>query len=116
MSSDYGMSVEDLDELIRARVEKLRPEFEKRRDEIYREIYGWPAGKENMFNLQDAIKNIATDLSTAEPAPGFWADWVTYLLEQLQARAEGADQRDEFDTMLQALEKDLQARIQSGRW
>ena len=66
--------------------------------------------------LQESLNQAACEIAQLEPAPSDWAGWVTFILEQLQAIAENAGRRDEFDAMLQALEKDLGKRIKNGSW
>ena len=57
--------------------------------------------------LQDALNEMARDISLIEPNPQDWGDWVIYLLAQLEAEALRRRNNDAYNEMLNSLEKEF---------
>lgn len=53
--------------------------------------------------LQDALDEMARDISLIEPNPKDSGEWVIYLLEQLQAEANRRRRINDYENMLNSL-------------
>ena len=56
--------------------------------------------------LQDALDEMARDISLIEPNPQDWGWWVNYLLEKLE-EANRRRRLDDFENMLDSLLRNL---------
>ena len=52
--------------------------------------------------LQDALEEIARDISLLEPDPQDWVWWLIYLLEKMEAEAKRRGKQTEFYKMLRS--------------
>jgi hypothetical protein len=69
-----------------------------------------------MIALMNTLQQAASEIADREPEPNDWADWIAYLLQQLQAEAEKDFKARHFETMLVTLRESLNARIDKGKW
>lgn len=69
-----------------------------------------------MVVLVNTLKETATKIADHEPEPDDWVDWITYLLEQLQAEADKDFKAENFEVMLIDLRGSVNARIVKGKW
>ena len=64
--------------------------------------------------VQQALEEIARDITIIEPDPEDWGWWITYLLDRLEAEAERKNKTGDYDSMLLELRKYLDARNKRG--
>ena len=67
-------------------------------------------------DLQEAIEDLARDITILEPDPVDWGSWIKYMLEQLEGEVERRVRIGDFEKMLRTLADELVDRVDRGKW
>jgi hypothetical protein len=57
--------------------------------------------------LQAALEDMARDIALIEPNPLNWGEWVSYLLDQVEAEAKRRGKRGDYGEMLRSSQMDI---------
>jgi hypothetical protein len=65
--------------------------------------------------LNTVLSDTAFDISKVEPDPRAWCKWIVHLLKALESRVVSV-LIDEYEAMLDELQKAIRERLTRGHW